>query len=109
MAVTDKNTMAFQGDFDLGAAMNPCVRWSSCRTEPVKDWRKAAKFFWGSAPAAINIAPETCTAAPTGFSSHVGADFVGSCSFQPCCTYTSRRSLLFGMPTDSSGSCDANC
>lgn len=108
------DTMVFSGDLTLGAAMNPCSRGTSCRTETTKDWRANIKQFWGSSPADIvntYMAVPTCTAAPTVFTTHKFGYQIGiNCSFLPCCTYTSgRRNLLFGMPSSASTNCDPMC
>jgi hypothetical protein len=113
VSASDKQTMTFQEYYPTGALMNPCVRWLTCRTEPTKDWRSAQKQFFGSSPAAPAVAQPACTSAPAGFASHFSAVAAGmTCSFLPCCTYTSTgRRMLFGMPSTTTGStaCDAMC
>jgi len=114
MYVNDKNTMTFNGGFPLGALMNPCVRFTTCRTEPSKDYRYAQKSFWEASPATPALATQTCTSAAVGQLSHTnGAAATPTplvCTFLPCCTYgAGRRNLLFGMPTTGSTSCDPVC
>jgi len=118
VSATDRQTMVFQGQFTLGAEMNPCVRFAACRTENTKDWRKTRKLFWNSAPASLSYtgcSEPVCTSAPVGTYSHFMASSIGfNCTYLPCCVYGSsagRRKLLFGAPSSgvATGNCDPMC
>jgi len=108
-----KNTMVFSASVAAGAALNPCLRSSPCRTEPSAFYRQKAKMFFADAPSSINhnMVTGKCTAAPTVFNSHYNGAAVGvTCTYKPCCTFSSRRrSLLFGMPSTTTTDCDAMC
>jgi carboxylesterase type B len=112
MSQSDKQTMTFQDSYPAGALMNPCVRWAMCRTEQAKDWRFAQKQFFSTSPSEPSLAMPVCTSAPVGTTTHMNSAENGlTCSFLPCCTYTSMgRRMLFGMPsTTAATACDSMC
>jgi len=75
-----RHTIVFKPSLAGGAALNPCLDTTACRTEPSNDYRAAASlawqdrrgtYTWGGPPAS---AATTCSSGVTG-PSQAGADY----------------------------------